>query len=184
MILYEKILEKYSLEEIKNAVSQKAYYKLKKNEEYKVLSFAKLDLTKIEYNVNEFIKDYPQYKEHVEKETLLNLFKHGVTVEHIHKNSVRNFYKHIRDGFIYKSKLYKGKTNLLKLLVIDYDISNFRLEKYTRHIELYGDKNQLEKFREHYKISYGIIYEKFKEEWHLAFDGLLAEYIKVHENQD
>ncbi len=181
MIIYEKIKEKYSPEELKERVGRSAYFRMQDNKPVKLNAlYSKLDLKDIKYSEEDLIKDYPQYEKYIEKKTLLNIIKNGYSVEYLSKeNDINVLVAHVWKGFNYNSQKYDGKEDVLKLLKIDYDISNFKLEIYKRHIELYGDKEELEKFREKFSIDRQVLYEKYKEKWHLAFDGLLAEYIKI-----
>ncbi len=180
MIIYDKIRQKYELGELKSLLGVQLYYKFKNNKPVELYSLGrKLELSDISYSVDEFIEDYPKYNDFVEKASLINVMKTGQTVSGIMKNyHIGDFYKHIKTGFNYNSRIYKDKNDILSLLAIDYDISKFKLEIYKRHVELYGEKEDLEAFREKFSIDHQVLYEKYKEKWHLAFDGLLAEYIK------
>ena len=88
-----------------------------------------------------------------------------------------------KNGFWYNSKASNLK-NIINKLVINYDISNFKIEFYKEHIELYGDKELLEAFKNTFNLQEGIYYEKYKSSWHLAFSGLLADYITYKEKKD
>lgn len=94
-----------------------------------------------------------------------------------------NFNRVLRKGFYYNSTIL-NPDEIRKYIVIHYDVSDFKIEFYKNHIELYGNKEKLEEFKKKFNLNEDVFYEKYKESWHLAFKGLLAEYIRIHEKKD
>ena len=78
-------------------------------------------------------------------------------------------------AFDYNSSKTENIQNTFRVNHIGYDIDKFRLETYGRHIELYGKKEELEYFKNKYDTDHLVLFETYKQEWHLAFNGLLAE---------
>lgn len=67
---------------------------------------------------------------------------------------------------------------LIDTFGIKVNYNSFKIDIYSKHIELFGDKEKLINFKEKYGIEHDVLFEPIKNEWHLAFDGFLAEYIK------
>ncbi|MGB6127543.1 MAG: hypothetical protein WBG30_02235 [Psychrilyobacter sp.] len=61
------------------------------------------------------------------------------------------------------------------------DITNFKLTIFEGHVELHGEKELLEDFRNLYKIKYEVLWDQTEDSFHLAFGGILAEYIKKNQ---
>ena len=68
---------------------------------------------------------------------------------------------------------YLGEIEELKkdLLPLDYTL-------FDNHIEIYSDKENLEKFREKYSIEFMILFHSKKQTDHLAFDGRVFKAIE------
>ncbi|MGL5124076.1 MAG: hypothetical protein ACRC6K_07975 [Fusobacteriaceae bacterium] len=169
MIIHKKIKKIDKQYEIKEGVR----YTLNK-------IFKKYDNAAVKYTYEDFLKDYGlRYKEYKELKTLFNILIKGYSPT---SYLTSNFYNFLVKGFNYNAKIVKEENleKLLDVLHIECSINNYSLilEKHRRHIELYGEKDNLEKFKEDYRIEEPILYEKFKEKWHLAFDGILAEYLR------
>lgn len=144
-----------------------------------------IDLDYINYTPLDLKKDYKKYSNYKEIETVFNILKQGHSVnEYLFKSKVdQDLILKFKNGFWYNSKASNLK-NIINKLVINYDISNFKIEFYKEHIELYGDKELLEAFKNTFNLQEGIYYEKYKSSWHLAFSGLLADYITYKEKKD
>ncbi len=67
---------------------------------------------------------------------------------------------------------------IIDILKIEVDVCKFRIDKYPIHIEFFGEKEDLLQFQKTFKIEHDVLFEPIKKEWHLAFDGMLAEYIR------
>ena len=184
-ILTEKIFNHYSKKELGDILSPKVFTQLSTNT--KILPwFSELakviDIKKIGYTLEDFKHDYQKYKDFVEIESLFKILSQGISLRDIAIfNS--NFHTVLKKGFYYNSTILKS-SEIEKYIVIHYDISAFKIEFYKNHIELYGDKEKLEEFKKKFNLSEDVFYEKYKESWHLAFKGLLAEYIRIHEKKD
>jgi len=68
---------------------------------------------------------------------------------------------------IFCSNVYIGKKEVLKYFEFDIDLSKFTYKIYRRHTELYGEKEDLEYFKEQYKIGQPVLMEKEMDTWHL-----------------
>ena len=67
----------------------------------------------------------------------------------------------------------------IQYIIIEYDISNFEVAFFDKHIELYGEKDALEAFKKKFKISQKVLLNFQNNTWHLAFKGLLVEKIRI-----
>ncbi|MEJ6466608.1 hypothetical protein [Fusobacterium ulcerans] len=188
-ILKEKVINKYSLNQLKEILPQKLLYYFMNNKTlaipplYTISQY--IDLDYINYTPSDLKKDYKKYSNYKEIETVFNILKQGHSVnEYLFKSKVdQDLILKFKNGFWYNSKASNLK-NIINKLVINYDISNFKIEFYKEHIELYGDKELLEAFKNTFNLQEGIYYEKYKSSWHLAFSGLLADYITYKEKKD
>lgn len=139
-----------------------------------------MDLEEVGYTFEDYLKDFKdQAENYKEKRTLFNILKAGYTPSDF---GGPTFFKMLKEGFNYNSNVIKrrGTEEILEVLDIDCNLEryNLKLETYKRHIELYGAKEDLENFQKDFSIKQPVLWEKEKEEWHLAFDGLLCESIK------
>lgn len=184
-ILTEKIFKHYSKKELENIFPIKILTQLSINN--KILPWFSeitkiIDVKKIGYTLEDFKYDYPKYKDFVEIESVFNILIQGIPL----KNAIvsnPNFNRILRKGFYYNSTMLTSD-EIRKYIVIHYDISDFKIEFYKNHVELYGDKEKLEGFKKKFNLNEDVFYEKYKESWHLAFKGLLAEYIRIYEKKD
>lgn len=181
MILYEKLKSKYGVD-LKKKLSERLYYKMVANKEFYLHNIVKcgVDLDDLVYTFEDYLADFKyQADKYMEKRTLFNILKKGCTPG---SYSSPTFEEYLRKGFNYNSQIVKGedKEKYLDVLEIDCDLEkyNLRLEIYRRHIELYGNKEDLERFQKDFSIKQSVLWEKKKGEWHLAFDGLLCEYLR------
>ena len=181
MKLISRILEVYSEEEVSSKIDRNQISNMKNDKKFTSLdAIAKnLDLKRINYSVDDFLDDYPQYKKHKEIKTIYNIQMNGETVGGLSdKNSCSSLFGHIKDGFDFTSTAYVDKKEVLKYFEFDIDLSDFRVRTFKKHTKLYGAKEELEKFKEKYKITYPIAFDNEMEKWHLAFDGMLNDWIR------
>ena len=177
MIIYKKLLERYSLEQMKNILGDyDFYYNFLNNRINNLDRIAKLISLKDFYTFDDFGKDFGEkYKKYSEKKTVYNILIAGISVADflkLNKIILNQLYK----GFIMESISFSKEQ--LPYISIDYDISKFEVAFFENHIELYGKKEELENFKVKFKIEQKILWESYKETWHLAFSGLLAEKIR------
>lgn len=179
LIIKEKILNKYSDSELKIIFgSWLPYFKRSnfKGELYNITSYLNID--NLDYSLEEFKKDYPKISTIKEIATVFKLYKNGMSLKSwgnkLNKN-IGYLKKLLKDGYIYNS--ISVPKEFLKYVDIDIDISKFRIELYEKHIEIYGEKEELEKFRKFYSLKERVYFEKYKNSYHLAFKGFLADYI-------
>ena len=169
MIIYEKIKK----------IDDK--YVPKKGVRYNLNKvFEIYDNSIVKYTYEDFLKDYSlKYKDFKELRTLFNILTKGCSPT---SYLTSNFYNFLVKGFNYNFPIVKKENlqKLLEVLYIECDLSSYdlKVEKFITHIELYGEKENLEKFKEDYQINQPVLFEKFKEKWHLAFNGILSEYLK------
>lgn len=138
----------------------------------------------LNYSFEDFIKD--GYGEGIkEQKALYLLLSEYKSVKYFcEKNDINKeiFAVALRNGIEKLPKsLYNKKNIFMKYFEIEYNIKCFEAIYYEKHIELFGSLEQLKNFKNKHKIIYPIRYDSLKESWHLAFDGVLAEYIKYRE---
>lgn len=187
-ILKNKVNKKYSIGKLEKLLTKKIFLYFADNNSLEIpplynISYS-IDIDYIEYTVKDFKKDYPLYSNYKEIDTVFNIFKQGYSLHKyfILKNIHSVFVRNLKAGFIYNSKVTNLK-NAISDFIIKYDISNFKVEFYKEHIELYGNKELLEAFKNTFNLQEDIYYEKYKSSWHLAFSGLLADYIMYKEKK-
>lgn len=183
--IYERLLEHYTDKEIKKRMYRDTYSKMLKGEKLLGIEcFARrFDMNKVTYTVEEFLEDYPKYRSFVEVKSILKILKSGKAIYTLAKeHNSYCLYRNLTEGFIYNTNLYDDKPELVKYFDIDVDTSEFQVEFHRAHVELFGDKKKLEVFRDKYQISHRVLFEEEKNQWHLAFDGLLYKYMKTRRN--
>ena len=182
MIINKKIIENVEPEKFLK-LSEFMQNKIKNDERIRLNSILKyFSFKELNYTFEDFLKD--EYsKNAIEKKALYNLYFLGYESinEYAEKNNL-NKYKlteNILYGFDKRSKyLFEYNNSFLELIEIDYNLQGLEIEYYKKHIEIYGEKRLLEDFRIKHNIKYPVRYEPLKEKFHLAFNGLLSEYIK------
>lgn len=186
LIIKEKILEKYSILELKKIFgSWFLYFKRSdfKGELYNITSY--LTINNLDYSLEEFKKDYPKLSNNKEIATIFKLYKSGFSLRtwsiKFNKN-INHLKKQLKDGYIYNSTSIPKE--FLKYVDIAIDTSDFKIELYKKHIELYGEKEKLEAFRRTYSLKERVYFEKYKNSYHLAFKGFLADYISYKEREE
>lgn len=181
MKLLSRLLECYSEDEVKEKIDRNQFSNMKNNKKFTSLdTIAKsMDVKKTNYNVFDFLEDYPQYKKHKEIKTIYNIQINGDTVSGLsERNKCSTLFGHTKDGFDFNSNAYVGKPEVLNYFDFDIDLSKFTIKILKRHTELYGEKKELDSFRERYQITHQVSLEKELNTWHLAFDGMLNDWIR------
>lgn len=186
-IIKEKITNYYSIEELRKKCKKFIFSYLTTNKERKTPALYEItksvDITNIGYTLEDFKKDYPEMNDFKEIRTIFNIYSSGLSMEGYCKKKgmpPKGLPTLLKRGFFYNSTVF---IKMLEVIKIEYNISNFKIEFYKNHIELYGDKENLEKFKNLYCLEEKVYYEIYKDSWHLAFRGLLAEYIRLKEKK-
>lgn len=183
MIIYDKICRKYTKTEINQMVDSRTARKIYYNRETipigKICKMFSFD--DIGYTLQDAIIDYEINKTYKEYEHVFNLLKKGYTINFItvRYELTASFEYMLKYGLNYNSDAKNGY-KIIDILKIDIPLESFTIDKYETHIELFGKKEDLEKFKEKYNIHYNIIFEPFKKQWHLAFNGMLADWIRFN----
>lgn len=186
LIIKEKILEKYSTLELKEIFGAWfLYFKRSdfKGELYNITSYLNID--NLDYSLEDFKKDYPKLANNKEIPTIFKLYKSGISLRAWgtkFNKDINHLKKQLKGGYIYNSTSIPKE--FLEYVDIDVDTSSFRIEHYKKHIELYGEKEKLEVFREVYSLKEKVYFEKYKNSYHLAFKGFLADYIAYKKRED
>ncbi|QNM15481.1 hypothetical protein [Fusobacterium hominis] len=182
MIIKDKILSKYTSEEIEKRLGIKKYNFYKNSFRGTLNYLAELfDIDYLDYTFNDFLIDYPRYQAYKEADTIFNLLKKGYTYRSFALKynvvAMSHVQKQLKTGFIYNTSSIPWE--LFEFINLKYDFNKFRrIEYYKNHIEIYDDKEVLEEFREHFNLREKVYFEKYKNSWHLATKGFLADYIK------
>ena len=182
MILYDKIKAKYSKKEIKNLFGISIGGRIIRNEiDVNPSSISsKINLLELCYTMEDFFIDYKEINDkYIEKNMYYNLFLKGLTINQIKNkfNLETQIYSYLLRGFNYNG-VTRNIHLVFDLLGITVDTSPFIVDLYKTHIELFGEKEDLEKFKDRYNIKWELWYEPYRKSWHLAFNGCLAEYIR------
>lgn len=184
MIIYEKLINMYSLKKIKDIIGEYEYYYYfsKNNNSIRLEKITqKINLKDI-YSYKDFLKDFGvKFSKIKEKATLYNFLMNGISVSDFLKSDA-NIYKQLCDHFYMESKTFSKEQ--IQYIAIEYDISNFEVAFFDKHIELYGEKDDLEAFKKKFKISQKVLWNFQNNTWHLAFKGLLAEKIRWDYKKD
>ena len=180
MILYNKIMAKYPGRNLDQILGFKLANDIRDS---KICNFnllvRKIKFSDINYSFKDFQKDN-LYKDFKEIKTLYNIFNKGFTINRFSEFiKYSNLNRALLKGFTYQTKNLDFEASK-DVIYIECDLSNLEVEKFDKHIELYGTPENLKIFKEKFDINRNILFERYKEKWHLAFDGLLAEYIKYH----
>lgn len=186
MIIYDKIkkkYDKYDIEEIFPRITARKIIFERDSVRMDVIA-KNISLNEIGYTLQDYIADYKKDKIYKEIGMVFEIYKSGMGIENfIIKHDLGDYFKQLlKLGFDYNAPLKNGY-KIIDLFHIKVDFSNFSIDKYDTHIELFGDKEELKKFKEKFKIHHDVLFEPIKKSWHLAFDGLLADYIK-HKKED
>ena len=182
MIIYNKICKKYSLKELRILIGPAATNRIYNGSLSVSLDIlCKIDFLEIDYTFEDFLKDYDRiYGHFIEKKMMYNIFKNGYSLNFLRKkyNLESGVYNYFKKDFFYESKS-RNLHMLIPLLEIDIPLDNLKIKTYDTHIELFGTKEKLNEFKQLFSITKPILYEPYEDQWHLAFSGCLAEYIKT-----
>lgn len=181
MIIYNKIKSKYTKEEIynlfpritaRNIIYERTIIKIGV-----IAKFVSFDF--INYTLEDYIKDYSSDKIYKEVEYVYQILASGKNIGKIAvENGLSdNFDYMLKNGINFNSEGINSY-KIIDILKIKVDVSKFKIDKYPIHIELFGEKEDLFQFQKKFKLKYDVLYEPIKKSWHLAFDGMLADYIK------
>lgn len=181
MVIYDKIKAKYTKEEIYNLFPRiTARNIIYERTIIKIGVLAKfVSFDSINYTLQDYIEDYEADKIYKEVEYVYQILASGKNIGQIAAENglTDNFDYMLKKGLNFNSdgiNSYK----IIDILKIKIDISKFKVDKYPTHIELFGEKEELQKFKETFKLKYDVLYEPIKKSWHLAFNGMLANYIQ------
>lgn len=185
--IYKKLSKYYTEKEIRDKLGDAAARRLKIGEFIKLETIANRIEIK-DYTFEDFMEDYGEkYKNYKEKKNLYNfLLKAPKSMRQL---SIENglldttIVNYFLKGFTDKAEgfnviiPYLWDTEELRkdMKTLDYKI-------FDTHVEIYGEKEKLEVFKEKYNIPYKIIFHSKFEIWHLAFDGRVEKIIKYIKN--
>lgn len=183
MILYKKLISHFNTNELKELLGEETVRRFKTpnyRPSFPVLC-EKIDVERIGYFYEDFLQDYKlQIAKYKEKEILYNIWKQGFSV---YKYSIKvglkknSLYRILRKG----REIVKDDTKykLLDTFKVDYDLTDlqaFQVEVFHEYCKLYGEKNELEKFTEKYKIDFPVLYYNGK--YSVAFNGWFFKVIQ------
>lgn len=136
---------------------------------------------KINYSFDDFLEDYPLYKNYKCAELMYEIYKKGYSILQFRKKyNISSYLENmIKNGLDFNCPIENGY-RIIEVLKYNIDLKTFKIDKYDTHIELFGNLDQLKAFKEKYGINYEVIYEPYKKSWHLAFRGMLADYIRIY----
>lgn len=175
-IIIEKILKKYSWEQLKGLFSEGTYKNLRKSSYIPLPTISKeINLQEIGYSYLDFLEDYEvHYLEFKEKEIVFNVMKSGLTLFSLEKKTNATSYRLLKTGLRFDST-FSGVDffiNFIEKNDFITESSKFEILVFENHCELYGSFEELDKFKEKYKLKYPVILNRFNNKQHLAFDGL------------
>ena len=183
MIIYSKINSIYSKDEIYNMFPRISARKIIFSRDIiKINILAKYcSFKKINYTIEDLKIDYPHFIEYKGLDIAYKIYSSGYSVKSFYqKNNIGSYLEYIvRNGIDFNS-VFENGYKIIKFMNYKIDVSKFKIDKYDTHIELFGSSEQLTAFKEKYNIKYDILYEPYKASWHLAFNGILADYIRVY----
>ncbi len=173
-ILISKLKKHNTYKDVKSIItSETPLYRIARN--------VNLDL--IGYTLDDCLVDYKvQLLNKKEKRAIFEIWKQGESIytymkKHNLSSTLQSFLKH---GINYNSN-FRNYKYLAKLLKLDLPLNKFKIKIYDTHIELFGEKDNLIELRDKYKLEYDVIWEKEAKSYHLAFKGILYEYIKIEQ---
>lgn len=169
---FEKSIPKYYMKKIDNCINIPFY---------NIVEY--VNLKKIRYNYDDFLEDYAsELKNKTEKYLLWQIWKKGYSINSfIIKNNISTALdRHLRYG-IDNNSTFKNQSLVVELWKPKLDLKIFKVTTFETHIELHGKKELLENFRELHKIKYEVLWDQTENSYHLAFGGILAEYIKKNQ---
>ena len=181
MVIYDKIKAKYTKEEIYNLFPRiTARNIIYERTIIKIGVLAKfVSFDSINYTLQDYIEDYKADKIYKEVEYVYQILASGKNIGQIAAENglTDNFDYMLKKGLNFNSESINSY-KIIDILKIEVDIHKFRIDKYPIHIELFGEKEDLLEFKEKFKIEREVLFEPIKKSWHLAFNGMVAEYIR------
>lgn len=184
MILIDKLLECYPRDFLQEKVS--GFKKLSSSRESGYISlddFAKkINLENISYTYDDFISDYPQYKNHKESKSIYSIQMKGKSINDLLKEfGCFDILNHFKKGYDYNTFKYKKMLDLINYFDIEIDDSNLFFEISGLNTLVYGLIDDIEIFKIKYKLDALIEFDREKNITFLSFQGLLADWIReVH----
>lgn len=181
MIIYDKIKNRYNKDEIyelfpritaRNIIFERNI--VKAGVLVKFISF-----DEINYTLDDFISDYQADKKYKEVHYVYKILNSGKNIGQLaRENGMTDQLSYLlKQGMDFNSEglnLYK----LIDIFNIDIDIKKIKIDIYDTHVEFFGEKERLQTFKENFAIKHPVLFEPLKKNWHIAFDGMLAEYIQ------
>ncbi len=167
MILYEKLLKKYSDVEIKETLGRHQHESIKVREKTNLdIIASKINLSVIDYTLEDFKIDFAyKYSHYMHQDILYNMFMQGTTPRQVAlKNNfhVDHFSEALHLGIGQRSKVW-----LYVSPYMDFDYSNikeFEIDMNAERVALFGDKDKLEEFKNKYNIEYPVLLHIIKKE--------------------
>lgn len=183
MIIYSKLLNKYSKDEIYQIFptisARKIIFSRDCISPGTVAQYCSFE--ELNYSLQDFLEDYPKYLEYKSVDILFEIYKKGYSILSFRKKmGISSYLEYmIKHGVDYNTPITNGY-KIIEFMKYDINLKKFKIDKYDSHIELFGEKEDLSSFKEKYNINFEVIYEPYKKCWHLAFNGMLADYIRIH----
>lgn len=182
MILYNKIKQQYNAKQVRQKFDPRMARAINKNLKNINISYLVkyINFKEIGYTIKDLEEDYPNLKnEYKEFEILYKIFSLGKNINMLKKElgltDTLDYY--LKRGINFNSDS-PNLDKIIDILEMKIDYKDFKIDLYPSHIELFGEKEKLIKFRKKYDIEHEVLFEPIKNKWHLAFDGLLANYIR------
>ena len=178
-ILYEKLITKYS-NKLYHFFDHRTTSKLKTKELPLPNTISnKIDFDYIDYTCSDFAIDYTKYSDYKEIEMIFKIIKTGVGIHRYAENrnfNIYNFISILKNGIDYYNEVHIRY--FYEFIPKNFDLSRFEVILYAEHCEIYGDYYELLEFKETNKIKDGVIFDKFKNKYHIAFNGYLFNEIR------
>lgn len=166
---FKKSIPKYYIKKIDNFINIPFY---------NIVEYVNLKKTK--YNYDDFLEDYASELENkIEKYLVWQIWKRGCSINSfIIKNNISTALdRHLRNG-IDNNSTFKNQSLVIALWKPKLELNKFKITEFESHVEFHGEKELLEDFRNLHKIKYEVLWDQTEDSYHLAFGGILAEYIK------
>ena len=179
-VLYKKLLKVYSLKELYSLFDKRTIERLNSESKSFLTTFSKkIDLDRINYTHLDFINDFPYMKKYKETEVIFKIYKNGMSLKEYSKTHGFNndsFLNALKNGINYNKEFHiKYFQEFIPKFL---EIEDFEVIIFNTHCEFYGEFEKLENFKTKNLIKQNVLLDKFKNEYHLAFNGHLFEIIK------
>lgn len=175
-------LKKYGLFNKFKSTASKAYIKKIDNlvtiPFYNIVKY--INLKQINYSYNDFLEDYSYELEgKIEKHLIWKIWKSGNSINSfIIKNNISTVLeRYLRNG-LDSNSTFKNQSLVIAIWEPQINLNKLKITKFEGHVELHGEKENLDIFKEKHNIKYEVLWDQTKDSYHLAFGGILAEYIK------